>query len=267
MKDFGFYGLTPVERFGILIARYTIGGRGRARHLIERLFLGRRDKSRDGLIWKGTTKLRLPPYSNPKYLMADLRYNSRERAYLQSTIREGDVLADIGANIGFYTLWMAILGVPNTKILAIEPNPRVYAALVENVRLNGFENVTAINAAIGERDGTASFGVTEKNPSTGSILATTSEQITVSMRTLASVLAEQGIANCDIIKIDVEGYEYEALMPYLEAIPLERWPRLFIIEHKHSAKHWRGKLIEAILARGYQAVIRSTGNIVLEKKA
>lgn len=267
MKDFGFYRLTPGERFGILISRYTVGGRGRARHLIERLFLGRRDRSRDGLIWNGTTKLRLPPYSSPKYLMADQRYNSAERAYLRSVIRTGDVLADIGANVGFYTLWMARLGIPNTKIVAFEPNPAMYAALVENVRLNGFGNVTTINAAVGERDGTASFGVTEKGPSTGSILATGSKQITVDMRMLASVLAEQGIASCDIIKIDVEGYECEALMPYLSAIPVDRWPRLFIIEHKHSSKHWQGDLVETIIANGYHAVIKSRGNIVLEKNA
>ena len=265
MKAFGFYGLSAFERLGVYLARHTFAGRGSVRPFVEALFLPARATPRDGLIWDGKVKLRLPPKSNLKYLIIDQRYNKPERDYLRQAIREGDVIADIGANIGFYTLWLASQGGPRTRLVAVEPNPPVYESLVENVRLNGFDNVVTVNAAVGEKDGTASFGVFADAPSVGSILAKDAQQITVPMRTLASILKEHGLSECNIVKIDVEGYEYQALMPYLEATPVAKWPRLFVMEQNHRARHWDGDLVEAILKNGYRVVIKTRGNIVLEK--
>lgn len=265
MKAFGFYGLTTVERIGAFLARNTFAGRGSVRPLVERLFFASRNSPRDALIWDGKAKLRLPPKSNLKYLIIDNRYNKPERDYLRKAVREGDVIADVGANIGFYTLWLAALKVPNTKIVAFEPNPSVYGSLVENVRINEFDNVLTINAAVGEKDGTVSFGVIEDAPSVGSIFAKGADQITVQMRTIASVLKENGLAECNVIKIDVEGYEYQALMPYLEATPVAKWPRLLVIEQNHRASQWEGDLVNAILSKGYRVAVRTRGNVVLEK--
>lgn len=265
MKAFATYGLSLRERLGVFLARHTLAGRGSVRPFLEWLAFGTRETPRDGEIWGGRAKLRLPPKSSLKYLLIDERYNAPERRYLEQAIREGDVLADIGANIGFYTLWLASVAVPGTRIVAAEPNPAVYAALVENVGLNGYANVATVNAAVGERDGTVSFGIHKDAPSVGSILATDAEQITVPMRRLETILAENGLARCDIVKIDVEGYEYQALMPYLEATPVERWPRLFVIEHNHRASQWDGDLVEAIVKKGYRVALRTRGNIVIEK--
>jgi FkbM family methyltransferase len=266
MKAFGFYGLTAFERLGVFLARNTFAGRGSLRPLLEALFLPARATPRDGRIWDGKVKLRLPPKSKLKYLIIDNRYNKPERDYLRGAVREGDVIADIGANIGFYTLWLAGLGVQRTRIVAIEPNPPVYEALFENVRLNAFDNVVTICAAVGEKDGTASFGVVPDAPSVGSILAKDAQQITVPMRTLASILKEHGLPACDIIKIDVEGYEYQALMPYLQATPVAKWPRLLVMEN-HRTQHWDGDLVETFLKNGYRVAIKTRGNIVLEKAA
>jgi len=267
MREFGYYGLTALERIGVALARHTIAGRGRARQVVERVFLSQRETPRDGLIWGGKAKLRLPANSSLKYLIADRRYNNAERACLSRVIREGDVIADIGANIGFYTLWLAALKVPRTTIVAVEPNPPVYEALVENIRLNGFDDVVAINAAVGEKDGTVSFGVRDDEPSVGSILATGGKQITVAMRTLAGILEEHGLSAIDVVKIDVEGYEYQALMPYLEAIPVSKWPRLFVIEHKHQARQSGDNPVDVIMRNGYRMVMKARGNAVLEKIA
>jgi FkbM family methyltransferase len=265
MKAFGFYGLTAVERIGAFLARKTFAGRGSVRPSVEWLFFGNRSTPRDALIWDGRAKLRLPPKSSLKYVLIDERYNRPEREYLRRAVRAGDVIADIGANIGFYTLWLAALKVPDTRIVAFEPNPSVFEALVENVRLNEFDNVLTVNAAAGEKDGTVSFGVVEDGPSVGSILAKDAAQITVPMRTIASVLAEHGLGPCNIVKIDVEGYEYQALMPYLEATPVAQWPRLFVIEQNHRASQWQGDLVSAILDKGYRVAVRTRGNVVLEK--
>lgn len=265
MKAFGTYGLTARERIGVALARHTPAGRGSVRPFLEWLFLPQRETPRDGLIWDGRAKLRLPPKSSLKYLLIDHRYNAPERALLADAVREGDVICDIGANIGFYTLWLVSLGVPRTTVVAIEPNPAVYAALSENVRLNGYANVVTVHAAVGERNGEVSFGVVKDAPSVGSVLAKDAEQITVPMRKLSTILAENGLARCDVLKIDVEGYEYQALMPYLSATPVESWPRLLVVENNHRASQWEGDLISEFLRNGYRIALRTRGNIVLEK--
>jgi FkbM family methyltransferase len=265
MKAFGTYGLSACERLGVFLARHTFAARGSVRPFLEWLLFPARETPRDGLIWNGRAKLRLPPKSSLKYLLIDERYNAPERRLLEQAVRDGDVIADIGANIGFYTLWLASIAAKGTRVVAVEPNPSVYAALVENVSLNGFTHVSAVNAAVGEKDGTVSFGIRKDAPSVGSILATDAEQITVPMKTLATILAENGLTRCDIVKIDVEGYEYQALMPYLEATPVERWPRLFVIEHNHRASQWDGDLVQAIVKNGYRVALRTRGNIVIEK--
>lgn len=265
MKSFGTFGPTKRERIGTWLARNTPAGRGSVRPLLEWLFFSRQETPRDDIIWNGRAKLRLPPRSSLKYVLIDARYNAAERDYLQRAILDGDVIADIGANIGFYTLWLASVPAARTKVIAVEPNPPVYAALVENVQLNGFHNVVTVNAALGERDGTVSFGVLDHAPSVGSVLATDARQISVPMRRLDTILAEHGLNRCDVMKIDVEGYEYQALMPYLASTPVENWPRVFVIEHNHRASQWDGDLVQEIVKNGYRIALRTRGNIVLDK--
>src|SRR6185437_127183 len=58
--------------------------------------------------------------------------------WLETSLREGDVLYDVGANVGAYSLIGAALG-RASRIVAIEPGYATYAALCDNVRLNGLE--------------------------------------------------------------------------------------------------------------------------------
>ena len=199
----------------VSVARHTIGGRGKARRVVKRVFLPPRATPRDAIIWNGKVKLRLPPTSSLKYILSDLQHDAPERDYLRQVIRETDVIADIGANIGFYTLWIAGLCVPQTKILSLEANPTVYASLVENIRLNEFDNVRAVHVAVGEKNGTVSFGMNIDRRSLGSVLAANAEQVVVPIRTLLSLLEEHKFGYCNIIKIDVEGYEGQVLLPLL----------------------------------------------------
>ncbi|WP_072390059.1 FkbM family methyltransferase [Hyphomicrobium sp. CS1GBMeth3] len=265
MNAFGFYALSRPEKLGILLARNTFAGRGSIRPLIEALFLPKRDTPRDCEIWGGQAKLRLPPKSSLKYILADERYNKAELEFLKLEIRPRDVFIDIGANIGFYTLWVGTLRSPDVRIISVEPNPSVYSALCENIDLNGLANVVTVQAAIGERDGETSFGVIPDGPGVGSILEKNGEQITVKMRTLANILSDHGAERCDILKIDVEGYEHHALMPYLTTTPTRNWPRALIIEQNGKSKSWPTDLIGFIVSSGYAVTLRTNGNVILSK--
>src|SRR5215472_422843 len=66
-------------------------------------------------------------------------------------------IADVGSNIGYYTLWFSRLALNGGKICAFEPDPRILPILSRNLQLNNIENVEVVAAACGAHDGTIDF--------------------------------------------------------------------------------------------------------------
>jgi FkbM family methyltransferase len=114
---------------------------------------------------------------------------------------------DIGAHIGRYALEIAKAVGEKGLVIAIEPQPENYACLVKNIRLNKFENITALNVAGWDKDCKMElFSTGGSSPSLkwnhglGGFM--------VEARVLDNLV--KGI-KVDWIKIDVEGAEYEVL--------------------------------------------------------
>jgi FkbM family methyltransferase len=131
----------------------------------------------------------------------------------------GDICLDVGAHIGYYTLLAARLVGPHGHVYAFEPSPGSYRRLRANLGLNGFENVTALQLAVGEHEGRA---VLYEGPATNSGLATLSpalaakgttpaREVNVEVAPATSVLAAGDLARVRVIKIDVEWHELEVL--------------------------------------------------------
>src|SRR5207253_6545315 len=76
-----------------------------------------------------------------------------ETYLVERRVREGDVVLDIGANIGYYTLVFAELVGDSGRVFAFEPEPANFALLSENTGLNGRANVTLVNAAVADAGG------------------------------------------------------------------------------------------------------------------
>lgn len=139
-------------------------------------------------------------------------YLDRDYASLDIQWTQIRTIVDIGATVGCFTLW-ALRRAPQARALAIEPNPSVYTFLTKNVAANGLtEKVTTIHAAVGAKPGYAS--VVDQSFST---LATTIPESTaspsnVAMVTLAGLLDESGFVDCDLLKVDCEGCEYDIFL-------------------------------------------------------
>src|ERR1700722_172759 len=74
---------------------------------------------------------------------------------LQDFVEPGQVVYDVGANIGFFTLLLARLVGPRGRVFAFEPMPENAAALRHIVALNGLDNVTVVEKAMSSESGTA----------------------------------------------------------------------------------------------------------------
>ena len=70
----------------------------------------------------------------------------------KQTVKEGDTVVDLGANIGYFTLLAASLVGEKGKVYAFEPEPRNYNYLAKNIELNSYNNVFAIQKAVSDKN-------------------------------------------------------------------------------------------------------------------
>jgi FkbM family methyltransferase len=71
----------------------------------------------------------------------------------KKVVKEGDVVIDLGANIGYFTLLAAKLVGPTGKVFAFEPEPKNFSYLKKNVELNNYTNVIIEQKAVSNYNG------------------------------------------------------------------------------------------------------------------
>ena len=83
-------------------------------------------------------------------LSVNRNYEPEETAFLKATIKKGQHVIDIGANIGYYTTLLASLVGEHGKVYAFEPDTENFELLNRNIAANGFKNVVVENLAVSE---------------------------------------------------------------------------------------------------------------------
>lgn len=125
--------------------------------------------------------------------------------------RRGDVLLELGGNIGTQTVYFA-LSEAYRRIVAVEPDPRNFKLLSCNIRQNRLEDrVTLVPCAAGDRIGNLDFFQHHNNHGKSSVLRKGGGEmkISVPVRPVTQILAEAGvdIAQVGLVWMDIEGYE------------------------------------------------------------
>jgi len=143
------------------------------------------------------------------------------------TIRPGDVVLDIGANIGLYTLSAALTGGRSAEVIAVEPVKAWYDQLCRNIKLNKLENVRAYCIGFADEDTVKEVNLKSiPGSGMGSVLCKYREQIPAANLETSLVklvkgdnfLAQQNIRHPNIMKIDVEGAELQVLRGLKDSI-------------------------------------------------
>lgn len=123
-------------------------------------------------------------------------------------IKDGDTIVDIGAHKGIVSSYLA-KQYPHAQIIAFEPMPENYAALLENLERNNITNVIPVNRAV-TKDGRQVSISTEANHSGGANIYK-ADGATVESVTLDDIFAAYNINRLSLLKIDCEGAEFEIL--------------------------------------------------------
>lgn len=260
MSGFGAYKLGPLpSRLLALAQAMPVSWAGRRGALaLRRLALLKKpaivDAEVEGL------RLRLHTQDNVserKFLFMPQFFDPFERALLRERIG-GGVFVDVGANAGIYSLTAAAGGA--ARVLAIEPNPAVLGRLLFNARANGFDIATE-QAGVAEAAGTFDLVLDDSNLGGSSLsLARGARKIAVPCLPLADILDRHGITRVDALKIDIEGAEDRALVPFFNAAPPALFPRLLILEDSRGS--WRLPLPAALEKAGYALLKRTRMNLV-----
>lgn len=152
-----------------------------------------------------------------------------EERLLAHYLHEGDCVVDVGANIGTVTLTAASRVGPQGSVYAFEPHPRIFGYLIDNIKLNGFDNVRAFNLALGSGEGSVLFSDIHNDDQNAIIKG--GKGITTPMQTLDAIRIVEPVIH--LLKIDTEGYEKFVLLgasKLLEktlVVYFECWDQLF----------------------------------------
>jgi FkbM family methyltransferase len=121
-------------------------------------------------------------------------------------VRDWRVAVDVGAHVGFWTIDMADRF---AKVLAFEPSADTYDCLVKNMA--GLTNVTTAQFALGAKNGRARIAEDDKRKgNTGSRYVLPDDSGTVETIPMVA-LDELNLEACDLLKVDVEGFELQVL--------------------------------------------------------
>lgn len=128
-------------------------------------------------------------------------------------IKDGDIIVDIGANEGMFSIMMAKL-YPGARVISVEAVPRTFFQFMRNIGLNGVTNIEPFNVAIGK--GTKAVMNVHNVYSGGSSMVDTFDpanhtQIEVPVMSLNSLFEKYHLDTVKLLKMDIEGGEYEAL--------------------------------------------------------
>ena len=148
-----------------------------------------------------------------------------------------DVVLDVGANAGLYSL-VAALRAPSARVLAFEPLPVAAEHVRANAELNGVTNIDVIEAAVASEPGHIELFVLgqymHQVASTLPRMAAARQMqtaLTVPAVTIDAVVTQRSLATVDLIKIDTEGTEYEILCGARQTLEQHRPVVLYELLH------------------------------------
>jgi FkbM family methyltransferase len=133
-------------------------------------------------------------------------YEPAQTKLFSELVRPGDVVYDVGAHFGYYTLLASKLVGPAGRVLAFEPSPGNLAYLYRHITLNNRSNVEVLELAVSDHEGTARF---ETRAGSGVGHLSEGGLLEVKLTRLDSLL--QNYPPPNVMKIDVEGAEVELL--------------------------------------------------------
>lgn len=167
------------------------------------------------------------------------RHPTPEEEFLKGLDFNGQTIYDVGGYIGMLTIFFARSTGSAGKVITFEPNPDNCKWILENVRVNNFDNVIVKQIALGKQHETMTFAIRSSSTASGSAQEDIKNQILsekgakvleIEVDSLDNQIAVNNLPKPDFVKIDVEGLEMDVLRG-MEKTIISSKPKLFIEIH------------------------------------
>jgi FkbM family methyltransferase len=139
-------------------------------------------------------------------------YEENEIEILKKIVKKGDVVLDIGANIGYYTLFFAKLVGKEGTVFAFEPSPDNFTLLKKNIEINGYSNVILEQKAVSNKTEKVKLYLSSDNPGAHRIYNSHDGRTSVEIDAIClDDYFKEYDRKIDFIKMDIQGSEWAAI--------------------------------------------------------
>lgn len=184
-------------------------------------------------------------------------YEYQKTKLFKKIVKPGMTILDIGTNKGYFTLLSAKKMDDEGKILSFEPHPENCYWIKKSISANGYKSIKLFQIALFNKNGEVRLFEGSKSGHHSLVRNKDLGSITVQMKKLDDVLAEQKISKVDLIKIDVEGAENQVLGGANKLLA-QQSPKLIIDIHDIDRK----KLFRTLEKFGFKIFDYSTNKLV-----
>lgn len=204
---------------------------------------------RDGILARTNGEPFWMPYVTASYCDT---YEERSIELLKQAIRPGMTFVDVGANIGYFAVMASRMVGPSGKVYAVEPSPKSIALLEKNLALHKASNVTVLKVGAGDKTATMTLQLTAEQQN-DSLFAIPAYSRAIGTTEVQIERLDTLISTADMVKMDVQGFEIEALDGMTGII--ERSPGLKFLVEWHAvgleaAGHDPEELLDWFLSHG-----------------
>jgi FkbM family methyltransferase len=185
-------------------------------------------------------------------------------AVWRALLRPGQVVVDVGANKGWFSLLAAQVVGRDGRVISYEPLPRNVRDLNQTAIANRWDWMTVRPVGLSGTSGTAGLVSPEDESGSGwgsfeKPLGDHQVSLTVETVTLDDELHRLGIATVDLLKMDIEGHEFEALRGAAGALAAGKIKRLLVEVHaNHLGPERTAAIHENMTRAGYTASLLDT---------
>lgn len=199
----------------------------------------------------------IPALYTSLYLMGKHFSDREERSHLRALVRSNMNVADIGANVGFYTTLFARLVQPGGKVFAFEPDP--FTRRILEKRTASLACVSTFAVALADRDEDLVLVCNPSNRANNMLEFSADrtlegERIPVHTTTFDAWWASNGMPDIHMVKMDTEGAEMRILRG-MERFVTTRPPQLIVLEFCPPLLRQAGEhpltVLEWLDAKGY----------------
>ncbi|MDP9077370.1 MAG: FkbM family methyltransferase [Bacteroidota bacterium] len=194
----------------------------------------------DGIVWLGSEDIAIYTSADSyiEYtILSNGTYEDEINKLIRISLKTGGNALDIGGNIGLQSVRMSQCVGPTGKIFAFEPLNYLQQKFKRNMLLNKAANVTLFPYALSNKEGEADFSINPNSWNQGTFSLSNSSGTEVQHVTIkvADDLDEvKALESLDLIKIDVEGFEFQVLLGLAKTLKVHK-PRIIF---EYDSNYW-----------------------------